>query len=343
MSGRQAGRSGGRQGGADAPVHVAVGVIYNHRGEVLVSRRPAHVHQGGLWEFPGGKVEPGEGRWQALQRELREELDIEPTAGRPLIEVLHSYPEYRVRLDVWAVQAFCGEPRGREGQSVRWLPVAQLTSEQFPAANRAIINAVRLPTVYAVSAEPGDDPAGYLRTLEVLLTAGVRLVQLRAKTLDEGAYRTLARQALALCRARGAALVLNGPPEWVEALGADGVHLTSGRLMAAPSRPLGPDKWVAASCHTAEEVAHACRIGVDFIVVSPVLPTGSHPGREALGWAGLKALTAVSTVPVFALGGLSPEDRRSAYEQGAQGVAGISSLWGRARAGEAWGMDREEG
>lgn len=317
-----------------AAVHVAVGVIRNPRGEVLVSRRRAHVHQGGLWEFPGGKVEPGEGRWQALRRELREELDIEPDAGRPLIEITHTYPEYRVTLDVWTVHAFQGEPRGREGQALRWLSVERLQAEQFPAANRAIISAVRLPDLYAISEEPDVDPATFLNALEALLEAGVRLVQLRAKGPDESAYRRLARRALSLCRAHGAALLLNAPPEWVDELDADGVHLTSRRLLAAKGRPLGPERWVAASCHTAEEVAHACGIGVDFIVAGPVLPTASHPGGRALGWTGLKALTALSAVPVFALGGVSPGHRQTAYAHGAQGIAGISSLWGRARAGE---------
>lgn len=321
-------------GAGVTPLHVAVGAVHNGRGEVLVAQRPLHVHQGGLWEFPGGKVEPGEGAWQALGRELREELGIEPAAGRPLIEIVHAYADRRVRLDVWKVNAFDGEPRGCEGQAVRWLPVEQLDAAQFPAANRAIITALRLPAVYAISEEPGPDREGYLHTLEALLAGGVRLVQLRAKSLEEGAYRALAQRAAVLCRARGATLLLNAQPEWVAPSGAHGVHLTARRLMAATTRPLGADRWVAASCHDDRELAHACRIGVDFIVAAPVLPTGSHPGRRPLGWPGLKALAAGATVPVYALGGVSPESLSTAFVHGAQGIAGISSLWGRARAGQ---------
>lgn len=310
-------------------LHVAVGVLRNRRGEVLVARRPAHLHQGGMWEFPGGKVKPGEGRWEAVRRELREELGVEPTAGRPLIEVLHAYPEYRVRLDVWAVRSFSGAPHPLEGQALRWVSPRGLAPEQFPPPNRHVINALRLPTLYAVSDEPRPPFDAFLSKLEGALRSGVRLVQLRAKTLDEGAYLELARDALGLCRGYRAELMLNAPPQWAAALDAHGAHLNSRRLMATTCRPLGSDKWVAASCHSVEEVARAGRIGADFIVAGPVLPTASHPGREGLGWPGLRALVEAAAMPVFALGGLSPQHRETAYRHGAQGIAAVSSLWGR--------------
>lgn len=322
---------------SDDVTEVVVGVVCNARGEVFIARRSPHVHQGGMWEFPGGKVRPGEGRWQALQRELSEELGIEPRTGRPLIEIVHAYPEVNVRLDVWLVHAFAGTPSGREGQEVAWVAPARLEVDRFPVANRAIVHALRLPSLYAISDEPRQGSSGFLHRLEGLLASGVRLVQLRAKTLGEDDYRDLARRALRLCRAYGGQLLLNAEPSWAEDLGADGVHLTSRRLMHAPARPLGAEHWVAASCHNADEVAHACRIGVDFIVVAPVLPTATHPGGQGLGWHGVKALTGIASVPVYALGGLSPQDLGRAYAAGAQGIAAISSLWGRVADGSGTG------
>ena len=124
-------------------LHVAVGVIVNPAGNILISRRRAAAHQGGLWEFPGGKVRAGEGVVAALQRELREELGLQINSPTPLLEVRHDYDELAVLLDVWLVRAFSGEPSGREGQPLRWVSAAALSDYAFPAANRPIVAACR--------------------------------------------------------------------------------------------------------------------------------------------------------------------------------------------------------
>lgn len=123
-------------------VHVAVGVVIDASDRILVAQRPQHLHQGGLWEFPGGKVEAGELIPDALRRELREELAIEVLDAEPLIEVEHDYGDKHVLLDVWRVTEFRGEPEGREGQRWQWVARSQLESLEFPAANIAIIEAL---------------------------------------------------------------------------------------------------------------------------------------------------------------------------------------------------------
>lgn len=308
--------------------HVVAAAIFNAHGEVLIARRPAHLHQGGLWEFPGGKVEPGEAVERALARELHEELGIEVERAQPLIRVPYDYPDKRVLLDIWRVDRFRGEPHGREGQPVAWAPPEALVRYEFPAANLPIVTAVRLPRHYLITGEPANDPVLFLAALEASLRAGVRLVQLRAKALPEDAFCALAGDALSRCRRYGARLLLNADPELVGELDADGVHLSSHRLRQFRSRPLGRDKWVAASCHDEAELEHACRIGVDFVVAGPVLPTTSHPGAPALGWEALHRLTEAATVPVYALGGMTPAHLNEAFACGAQGIAAISSLWG---------------
>ena len=126
------------------PVEVAVGVIVDSiESRVVLARRAADAHQGGLWEFPGGKVERAESPQQALVRELREELDITATEYRPLLRVEHAYDDKFVALDVWLVNAFEGEPRGAQGQALRWVEIGQLAHVEFPAANRAIVDAVQ--------------------------------------------------------------------------------------------------------------------------------------------------------------------------------------------------------
>ena len=123
-------------------VHVAVGVILDVDRNILLTRRHDHMHQGGLWEFPGGKLEAGESLSVALARELQEELDITPVKTSPLIEIHHDYGDKSVFLDVHVVWEFSGEPRGLEGQPMAWVSAAQLSDYDFPAANKPIVAAI---------------------------------------------------------------------------------------------------------------------------------------------------------------------------------------------------------
>ena len=124
-------------------MHVAVGIVAGADGAVLITRRPDHVHQGGLWEFPGGKVERGESVIDALGRELREELGITVRVAEPLLQTGHAYPDRRVLLDVWRVTDFQGEPQGREGQPLAWVSPGEMEHFAFPAADAPIIAALR--------------------------------------------------------------------------------------------------------------------------------------------------------------------------------------------------------
>ncbi|MGB6975929.1 MAG: 8-oxo-dGTP diphosphatase MutT [Gammaproteobacteria bacterium] len=129
-------------GDSNNKVHVAVGVVFNSRGQVLVALRPKHADQSGLWEFPGGKVEPGETVQAALARELYEEVGIVVQSAEPLLQVPHHYPQREVLLDVWKVTAFQGHAYGREGQHIQWLFPHQLTQLAVPAANLVVVEAV---------------------------------------------------------------------------------------------------------------------------------------------------------------------------------------------------------
>jgi 8-oxo-dGTP diphosphatase len=302
---------------------VAAGVILDHIGRVLIAKRPAHVHQGDLWEFPGGKLEPGETGEQALRRELKEELDIEVVATSPLIGIRHAYSDRRVRLDVWRVERFSGIPKGLQGQPIRWAAPDELPGLAFPAANRPIVTAARLPDHYAIIDARSDNPAVVRDWLERLVTAGIQWVRLRPNGITMHQYRYLAEGAIDFCRAHGLRLLLSGDPELVRRTGAAGLHLRSDQLMALRARPLAPSFWLAASCHDRAELRQAKRIGADFAVLGPVCPTTSHPGAEPLGWAGFQSLAEEATIPVFALGGLRSSDVGEAKRRGGQGVAAI--------------------
>ena len=308
-------------------IHVAAAAIEDDQGRILVTRRHAQAHQGGLWEFPGGKLEVGETAAQALERELQEELGITPIRPQPLITVRHHYSDCAVRLDVFRVKAFSGTPQGMEGQPMQWLLPDGMQADDFPAADRPILNALRLPERYLITgADPlrGDE---FLERLAESLSGGLRLVQLRAHQLTDEAYRSLAEEALALCRHYAARLLINRPryPErWIGV--ADGIHLTRHQLMSMQRR-LPDVEWMGASCHDLAELRQAQCLGLDYALLSPVCRTASHPQAEPLGWERFARWVDEVNLPVFALGGLGGEDLPRALNQGAQGIAGISGFW----------------
>ncbi len=305
------------------PLHVVVGVIYNSKDEVLITRRLEHVHQGDLWEFPGGKIESGETALEALSRELEEEIDITVQQARPLIRITHSYPDQTVLLDVWQIEKWHGKPYGCEGQKITWCLPNSLANKQFPVANIPIITAIKLPTKYLITPEPQDKKFFY--KLESCLDSGIKLVQLRAKELSELDYCHHAEQALTLCDRYQAKLLANSSLKTAMSVGTDGIHLNSERLFSDLEIP--SNLLVAASCHSLAEIEQANRLKLDFIVISPVKTTTSHPDSSPLGWKQLFHLTESANCPVFALGGMQISDIEIAIAHGTQGIAAISGLW----------------
>lgn len=310
-----------------APIHVVAAAISDLQGRILIAKRPDHLHQGGLWEFPGGKLEADESVEQGLARELDEELGIHPTASEPLICITHHYPECSIKLDVHRVTAFEGEVHGREGQPIRWLRPEEMQMDQFPEADRPVINALLLPDCYLITGADPEQPEQFLQRLEQALQSGVRMVQLRAHSLESAAYKQLAAAALFCCRRYGARLLLNQADDMLLALDADGIHLTRHALMRLQHRPIAVDKLLAASCHSLEELQQAEKVEVDFVLLSPVLPTKSHPGAASLGWDCFAEWVSEVNLPTFALGGMTRADLPMAKQRGGQGIAAISEFW----------------
>ena len=307
-------------------LQVVAGILGDGAGRVLLAQRPPGAHLAGTWEFPGGKIEPGESLQAALQRELREELGIDIGAVEPLISIPWQYPEKSIVLHACRVRDFRGEPHGHERQALRWLMPHETVGLPMPPPDRPIVAALRLPRHYAITAEPGSNVAESLADIDHLLASGIRLIQLRAKFLQADRLAALATAALERTRAAGAMLLLNRDLALARALRLDGVHLPSADLMRLDARPVEADRWLAASCHDERELAHAAKVGVDFVVLGPVLPTESHPHAPALGWERFEALCANAPLPVYALGGLREGDLARARRAGAQGIAGISAF-----------------
>ncbi len=305
------------------PLHVAVGVIKDKEGNILISLRDKSSHQGGLWEFPGGKVELKEPVEQALIRELKEELGISVQALTPLIKINHQYTDLNVLLDVWTVTLFSGNPTGCEGQEIKWVSPEDLIKHSFPEANYPIITAARLPNEYAIL--NGEDVDELLIKLEIILNKGIKLIQARIKPLSAKEVKQFFKLATPSCKEKGACILVNSAVKSADKVNADGIHLTSQHLLTLKQKPTGY-KWVSASCHNQLELQHAEQIGIDFVVLAPVLPTKTHPSTSPLGWDSFKILTNNVNLPVFALGGMQQTDKPIAKKFGAQGIAGITTF-----------------
>lgn len=293
-------------------LHVAVGVIRRQDDHILVARRSADQHQGGLWEFPGGKVEPGESVQQALARELHEELGIQIGRSTPLCQVHHDYGDKAVLLDVWMVNEFAGQPHGREGQPLRWVARSALRHEEFPLANQRIIRAVQLPDHIAiVDLAPADKGTAF----------GHFLQQLPPDTL----LRLRAGSAIPDLPVAGVIHDLRdcADNDWQRLTHIRGVHANRHVLRELSQRPVPPQLLFGASCHDAQELDRAVTLGADYALLSPVLATTSHPGESGMGWERFSELVVGRDIAVYAMGGLQQSDLATAQACGARGIAGI--------------------
>jgi len=316
----------------DETVHVAVAVIVNSADEVCISLRHEDAHQGGLWEFPGGKVEHDETVDDALIREIKEELDIVIKHTRPLITITHVYSDKKVCLHVQKVLSFDGVAVGLEGQQVKWVSVEQLAEQDFPEANLPIIKALQLPEKYLITGNYSD-VEDFSKKLDLALQSGIRLVQLRLKgnhqdQLDR--QRELLVVASDLCRHANAKLLFNVPAMLLDSIDPatiifDGLHADSQTLMSLLRRPAV--NLFSASCHNYDQLLKAEKLDADFIVLSPVQKTSSHPELNPIGWHQFAQMTASATMPVYALGGVSAGDLEKAWVHGGQGIAAISAFW----------------
>lgn len=307
-------------------IHVVAGVITDVRGRVLLARRGQDSDLAGLWEFPGGKREPGETSEAALARELHEELGIEAEVGEALIEVPQEYPGKRLRLEVRTIPRWKGTPRGREGQALTWVAPDRLSRYSMPSADVPVVGVLRQPDRYLVTPEPGEDLAAWRRALARALAQGATRVQLRARSLPAPAYAGLARAVAEECREAGAGLLLNRDVALAAELGV-GVQLGSEQLGGLSARPLPAGVPVGASCHDLEDLRQAQALDCDFAVLGPVQPTATHPGAPGLGWDGFVALREQVALPIYAIGGLGLDDLPVARGHGAQGIAAIRGLW----------------
>lgn len=308
-------------------LHIAVGVITQITADgqtrVCISQRRAGKPGAGQWEFPGGKLDRGETVQAALVRELNEELGITVERAEPLIQITHAYSDRAVLLDTWWVREFSGEPRGVEGQAVRWVEQSQLGLAGLLEADAPIVSAILLPRTMVVT--PSGFGCSQIRHLTESLNQKSGSVLLRVRQPKSVA---VVEAALELADAHVLVVADSDTPEPILARAA-GVHFSAASIVAG-SEVLGDARargqWVGASAHTPEQALIAQDAGADYLVVGSVKDTPSHPGVSGMGWSRFQALVAQVQRPVYAIGGLGASDLDEAIAHGAQGIAGIRAF-----------------
>jgi 8-oxo-dGTP diphosphatase len=321
------------------------GVLEDAAGRVLVAQRPAGKSLAGSWEFPGGKLDPGEDRLAGLARELEEELGIRvrPHAARPLLRYLHRYPELEIELDAWRVPAWDGEPHGLEGQAIAWRAAGDAAGDRAVAGRRgdrhrhtAAVHVRRHP------ARGGGRRGGFSRRArgrgagrpgraDLPATPGPRCkCPARARRgggLPRRGHGRAPAAAWRSCRARSRARRAAARTGRASAGTVAGLHVPGRYLGALRARPVPETFWFGASCHDAAQLEAAHALHADYAFLGPVQATASHPGEPGIGWDGFAKLVAELPLPVYAIGGLGPADLETAWAAGAQGIAAIRSLW----------------
>lgn len=311
-------------------VHVVVAVIKNSAGQYFIAKRHQDSHQGGLWEFPGGKVENNETVFDALKRELFEEIGITLLKASPLIQIQHDYTDKSVLLDVFNVDGFTEEAYGKEGQETCWIEKSDFSLYQFPEANLAIIKAIQLPDKYMITGKFSDED-DLLNRISAGITKGIKLVQFRAPLLKEELYFEYAKKIFTLCQNKNTQLLLNTSLNNYKKYSADkfsdGIHLNSKELKLYSPEDLDKNLLVSTSTHNQDEMLLSEDKKVTFIVLSPVNATLTHLDTKPIGWDKFKELSEKAKIPVYALGGMKVEIMEKAKKNGAQGIAAIGEFW----------------
>ena len=317
-------------------IHVVAGIIRDPQdpSKIFFTQRKKGQHLQDLWEFPGGKIEPGEGRFQALYRELKEEIGIEVHSALPFHSLVHQYQDKTIFLDIWEVRNYSGRAHGREGQQSEWLKLEELSEYEFPAADEPILKALSLPEKLLITPNFFESEINIsLKHFSDLMHKQFHpLVLLRSDQLDDKSYLQVAKDFERVCKQFNAELIISRPDlDSLKSTLFDSFkrrHISSLILRTVTTRCFDKSIMLSASCRDSLEISLAENLNCDFAFLSAVRQSASYPGRAIHGWFQFNKVTLQSRIPVFALGGVQSKDLAVARYQGAIGVAGTTSFWG---------------
>jgi len=304
-------------------IKAVVGVLRNESGQLLIAKRQDHQFMAGFWELPGGKVEPQESDQEAIIRELQEELGIVATSLSLHQTMVYQYTDRIIELGIYNIDNYRNIPKGAEGQEISWTAIKNLNHYKLLPTMSAFINSITLPNKYWITPSSNHQSDEWMRKFDEKMTQDISLVQLRAKTeLPTDFVENLYKK----CKQNHVKLLLNTVGKTFNETHCDGWHLTTGEMLKLTQKPCTDDKLLGASTHNLEEALTAQKLGADFVVISPVQATQTHPDTIPIGWEIAKEVVNKLNIPVYFLGGMSLNDLDKTLKLGAQGIAGVSAF-----------------
>ncbi|WPE17933.1 Nudix family hydrolase [Candidatus Thioglobus autotrophicus] len=304
-------------------IKAVVGVLQNSANEILIAKRQAHQFMSGFWELPGGKIEPNESEQQAIIRELKEELGIIVTDLSIHQTMVYQYTDRIVELSIYTINQYQNTPEGIEGQEIVWTNIKDLSQYKLLPTMTAFINSITLPNKYWITPSSNHQSEAWTRKFDEKLKQGISLIQLRGKVdINSNFIAELYNK----CAQNNVKLLLNIPNKTFNESYCDGWHLTTSEMLKIHNRPCANDKILGVSTHDLTEALKAQEIGADFVVISPVQATQTHPDTTPIGWGAAGEVVKKLNIPVYFLGGMTINDLNKTLKLGAQGIAGVSAF-----------------
>ncbi len=303
-------------------IKVAVGILRNKQ-KILIAQRRKTQFMGGFWELPGGKIKNEESPEKAIIRELNEELGIQVERSSIHQTMMHHYADRIIEISIYNIIQYQNTPTGLEGQAIAWVKITNLNNYQLLPTMKAFINSITLPNKYWITPSNNHYSNRWIAEFDKKLKQDITLIQLRSKIKLNS---TFIARLYDKCKQNNTKLLLNTVDKAFDETHCDGWHLTTNEMLALNNRPCANDKLLGASTHNLTEALKAQEMGIDFIVISPLQTTQTHPESTPIGWSNAVDVVNKLNIPVYFLGGMSIKDLDKTLKLGAQGIAGISAF-----------------
>ena len=306
-------------------INVSVAVLINADYQVLLAQRPPLKPWEGWWEFPGGKIEKDETPVDAMYREIYEEIGVKVTQFTKWVTRKYSYGGNDVTLHFFKVHKWEGEITSREKQKLVWTYLQKPNVAPILSANQFIQKGFDLPKYYAITNLSEISKKVFLNRLQKKINNGLEMVQVREKNISFNEFKIFSKEVIKICKPKNVKVIINSDANLACEIKADGVHLTSKELLSIKIKP--KNLIVSASCHSHEEINIAEKLNLNFIVLSAVKKTLSHPDMRPIGWDKFQKMVNKVNIPIYALGGLGTKDYEVALDNGAIGIGSQRSIW----------------